>query len=277
MTIRRTTGLRNAGLFATLLVLLLASTLSAQWLNYPTAGIPRTADGKPDLNGPAPKSFDGKPDLSGIWEPQKNRPCPPSGCPDQRLTNEFINVGLAVKGGLPLQKWAADLVKIRSATNGKDDPTSQCLPGGIVKMHTSPFYRKIVQTPGLLLILFEREVGYRQIFTDGRPLPEDPNPNWNGYSTGKWEGDTLVVQSAGFHDGTWLDRDGNPLTEAGKITERFHRVTFGKMEVEITVNDPMAYTKPFTFKITEVLVPDTEMMDYICLENQKFDPHGTTK
>jgi hypothetical protein len=255
-----------AGALATLLIL----PVHGQWLNYPTPGLPRTADGKPDLTAPAPRTPDGKPDLSGIWEPQKNRPCPPYGCPDQRLTNEFMNVGLAVKGGLPLQKWAADLVKVRSATNGKDDPTSQCLPGGIIKMHTSPFYRKLVQTPGLLLILFERETGYRQIFTDGRPLPEDPNPNWNGYSTGKWEGDTLVVQSIGFHDGTWLDRDGNPLTEAGRITERFRRINFGKMEIEITVDDPKAYTKPFTFKITHLLAAETEMMDYTCLENQKY-------
>ncbi len=223
-------------------------------------------------SAPAPKTADGHPDFSGVWEPQKNRPCPKYGCPDQQLTNEFVNLGLSVQGGLPIQPWAAAIVKQRAARNGEDDPTSQCMPHGIIKTHTSPFYRKILQMPGLLVILFEREVGYRQIFTDARPLPTDPFPTWNGYSSGKWEGDTLVVKSIGFHDGIWLDREGNFISDAATITERFRRTTVGNMQIEVTVDDPKVYTKPWTVTINHVLVPDAELADYICLDNQKFSP-----
>jgi hypothetical protein len=142
-----------------------------------------------------------------------------------------------------------------------------------VRNYTTPLFRKIVQTPGLLIILNERNAAYRQIFTDGRPLPADPQPSWNGYSSGKWDGDILVVQSIGFRDGLWLDAGGSPLTEAGKITERFHRVNFGKLEIEITVDDPKAYTKPWTVKLTQLLAPDTDLLDYYCSENEKDVPH----
>jgi hypothetical protein len=252
--------------------LLAGQAVGSQSASGPADHIPHAPDGKLDRSAPPPRTADGKPDFTGVWEPMKNRPCPKYGCPDQQLTNEFVNLGLSVQGGLPLQPWAATLVKQRAARNGEDDPTSQCMPHGIVKMHTSPFYRKLVQTPGLLVILFEREVGYRQIFTDGRPLPPDPNPSWNGYSTGTWVGDTLVVRSTGFRDGIWLDREGNPLTEAGTITERFRRPNFGTMQIEVTVDDPKAYTKLWTVTISHVLVPDGELLDYICMENQKFGP-----
>jgi hypothetical protein len=246
---------------------------SGQWLNYPTAKVPRSADGKPNLAAPAPRTGDGRPDFSGIWEPVKNRPCPPDGCPDQQVSNEFVNIGWYLNGGLPYQPWAAAAVKTRVAENGKDDPGTRCLPTGIVKLHTTPFYRRVIQSPDLLAILYERNATYRQIYTDGRPLPEDMNPTWNGYSTGKWEGDTLVVQSAGFRDGTWLDRDGSPLTEAAKITERFRRVNYGRMEIEITVDDTKAYTKPWMVKLSHNIVLDSDMLDYICLENEKDIAH----
>jgi hypothetical protein len=154
-----------------------------------------------------------------------------------------------------------------------DDPTSHCLPGGPVKGHTERLLRKIVQAPGLLLILNERNVSYRQVFTDGRPLPDDPNPSIGGYSTGLWDGDTLVVRTSGFQDGLWLDRNGSPLTSAAKLTERFHRVNVGKLEVQMTVDDPKAYTAPWTVKVNHFLLPDTELLDYQCLENEKDGSH----
>ena len=189
------------------------------------------------------------------------------------VPQEFFDIGWGIKDGLPYQPWAAELVKTRMARNGMDDPTSHCLPGGPVKGHTERLFRKVVQTPGLILILNERNVSYRQIFTDGRPLPQDPNPSFSGYSSGRWEGDVLVVQTNGLQDGLWLDRDGSPLTAAARLTEHFRRITFGKMEVEVTVDDPKAYTAPWTVKVTHLIVPDTELLDYNCLENEKDGAH----
>ncbi len=255
----------------------LAMPLAAQWVHYPTAGVPKTASGAPDLNAPAPRAANGKPDLSGIWAPEKNRPCPPQGCDDMEIPYEFLDIGWSLQGGLPYQPWAAALVKQRKAEAGINDPTTHCLPGGVVKMYTTPLLHKIVQTPSLILMLTERDAAYRQIFTDGRPLPDDPQPSWNGYSTGHWDGDTLVVATNGFRDGLWLDRNGSPMTDAAKMTERFHRVNFGKLEVEITVDDPKAYTKPWTVKLNQLIVLDTELLDYICLENEKDLRHFGTK
>ena len=189
------------------------------------------------------------------------------------VPQEFVNIGWGIKGGLPYQPWATELVKQRTAQNGMDDPTSHCLPGGPVKGHTERLLRKIVQAQGLILILNERNVSYRQIFTDGRPLPQDPNPSFSGYSSGRWEQDTLVVRTNGLRDGLWLDRSGSPLTDAAKLTERFHRLNFGKLEVEVTVDDPKAYTAPWTVKVTHLILPDTELLDYNCLENEKDGAH----
>jgi len=246
-----------------------AAAVEGQWANRPVSGVPRTSAGAPDLQAAALRTQDGKPDLSGIWEGVKNRPCPPTGCPDQQLTNEFMNLGIGLPGGLPYQPWALDLMKQRRAQSGQRDPSSVCLPLGLVKIHTSPFPRKIVQTPGLLLILSERDTTFRQIFIDGRPLPDDPGPTWNGYSTARWQGDVLIVESNGFRDGTWLDRDGDPLTEGARITERFRRPSFGRMEIEMTVNDPNAYTKPWTVTMNFNIVLDTELLEYYCTDNDK--------
>jgi len=193
--------------------------------------------------------------------------------PEFAVPQLFGDIGRGVKGGLPYQPWASDLVKARKAENGKDDPTSHCLPGGIAKLHTAALLRKIVQVPGLIVFLTERNASYRQIFTDGRPLPEDPNPSWNGYSTGRWEGDTLVVETIGFMDKNWLDRAGSPLTSAAKMTEKFRRPNYGTLEIELTVNDPEAYTKPWTIPLKQSLVLNTELLDYICLENEKDASH----
>ncbi len=252
---------------------LMSVAVSAQWLNYPTPGIPKKATGAPDLAATAPRTKDGKPDLSGMWEAEKNRTCPPEGCGDMQAPQEFFNIGWKLKGGLPYQPWAADLVKSRKAVGGQDDPAIRCLPLGVVKMHTTPLMRKIVQTPGLIVILNEANASYRQIFTDGRPLPEDPQPSWNGYSTGKWDGDALVVQTNGFRDDTWLDRNGNPLNASAKITERFRRVNYGRLEIDLTVDDPKAYTRPWTVQLNEFIVLNTELLDFICLENEKDVRH----
>jgi len=249
------------------------TSLNAQWLNYPTPGVPRTPGGAPDLNAPTPRTPDGKPDLSGTWDIEHNRPCPPGGCLDMPIGQEFLNFGWGLKGGLPYQPWAANILKERMEQNGKDDPTTRCLPGGIVKIHTTPLLSKFVQVPGLVVILNERDASYRQIFTDGRPLPAVELPTFNGFSSGKWEGDTLVVESTGFKDGMWLDRNGSPMTDAARITERIRRVNYGKMEIEITVDDPKAYTMPFTVKLNHFIVLDTDLLAYYCLENEKDVPH----
>jgi hypothetical protein len=178
---------------------------------------------------------------------------------------------------LPYQPWALELAKTRRASLRKDDPLSHCLPIGILELQTIPMYRKIIQVPGLLVILNEYNASYRQIFTDGRPLPVDPQPSWVGYSTGKWEGDTLVVQTTGFRDGIWLDTGGDPITDAAKVTERFRRVNYGRLEVEVTVDDPKAYTKPWTVKLAQILMLDTDLLDYICLENEKDLSHFVVK
>ena len=255
------------------LVAMPAPPLRAQWLKYPTAGVPRAPDGKPNLSAPAPRTPDGRPDLSGIWEPDHNRPCGRDGCADMQVPQEFVNIGWGLKGGLPYQPWAAALAKARTEENRLHDPNSFCLPTGIVRMHTTPLYKKVVQTPALLVILNEREAMYRQVFTDDRPLPVDPQPSWTGYSTGRWDGDTLVVRTVGFRDDLWLDANGSPLSDTATITERFHRVSFGTLEIEITVDDLKAYTRVWTTKLVQHIVLDTELLDYICAENEKDSKH----
>ncbi|HEY7333468.1 MAG TPA: hypothetical protein VH639_01200 [Bryobacteraceae bacterium] len=256
---------------------LLLSPAMGQWIDYPTAGVPRKADGTPDLNAACPRTADGKPNLSGVWIMEPDRDITPNfpGC--EPTTEEFTNIGFVLKAGLPYQPWAAELVKTRRAEQRLHDPLSHCLPIGPVRLHTWSTPRKVIQTPGLLVMLNELNASYRQIFTDGRPLPVDPNPSWNGYSTGKWEGDTLVVETSGFRDGLWLDSTGNPLTGAAKLTERFHRINFGRMEIEITVEDPKAYTKPWTIKLNHILKLDTDLLDFVCLENEKDASHLTVK
>jgi hypothetical protein len=258
-----------------LLLMALGTTAASQWLSYPTPGIPRLPDGKPNLAASAPKAADGKPDFSGIWEPIASLNLEKvSGA---GYSEQFVNLGSGLPGGIPYTPWAADLVKARNANLRRDDPGTHCLPIGPTLLHTTPALRKIVQTPGLLVILNERDVSYRQIFTDGRPLPIDPQPAWNGYSSGKWEGGALVVATGGFRDGNWLDRNGSPLTDAGKLTERFRRPDFGHLEIEVTVDDAKAYTKPWTVTLKQRIVGDTDLLDYVCLENEKDTQHLVAK
>ena len=257
-----------------LLVLLAwAVPLAAQWLNYPTLGVPKTPSGLPNLGALASRAADGHTDFSGIWEADHNVPCPPTGCWDMRASPQFFDITEGLKDGLPFQPWAAALRQERMATNGKDDHETKCLPSGVPRMHLHPTFRKIVQLPQLIVLLLERNASYRQIFLDGRPLPEDPQSSWNGYSVGRWEGDTLVVETNGLRDGMWLDRAGTPLTDAARVTERFRRINYGNMEIEVTLNDRKAYRAPWTTTIKEYIVLNTELLDYICLENEKDRSH----
>jgi hypothetical protein len=274
--------------FGVAAILLASSGLLAQWPAYPTASVPKTADGKPDLTGPAPRTPDGRPDLSGIWRfvdsPDARPRTPPPGvrAPGIGLSipglYQFFDIGSTLKDGLPFQPWAAELRSQRAAQNNKDNPDAHCLPIGLGQLHTHPEPRKIIQTPGLIVILYEANAGVRQIFLDGRPLPgNDAEPWWYGYSTGKWDGDTLVVQTNGFRDDVWLDVEGSPLTKSGKMTERFRRLNYGNMEIEITIDDPKTYTKPWTVKVNHRIMLDTELIEFVCQENEKDAVHLTGK
>ncbi|MEO8256002.1 MAG: hypothetical protein ABI868_01520 [Acidobacteriota bacterium] len=186
----------------------------------------------------------------------------------------FGNIGAGFKDGLPFTPWAAELQKTRQAGNSKDNPDALCLPMGFMQFHTHPQPRKMIQTPGLLVLIYEANYGLRQIFTDGRTLPTgDAQPFWYGYSVGRWEGDTLVVETTGLREDGWLDVRGSPYTEKAKITERFRRLNYGTLEIDVTVDDPMAYTKPFTVRVNQRLMPDQELIEFICAENQKFDQY----
>jgi hypothetical protein len=261
---------------AALMLAAVPPAVFGQYLNYPTSGVPRTPDGKPNLSAPAPHTADGKPDLSGMWGWETNPPCG-ARCTDSNPGWAFMNLARSVKGGPPYQPWAADLVQKRGADLAKDDPNVRCLPRGALRILTDDYYKRFFQTPDRLLILTERNMAYRQIFTDGRPLPVDPNPTWNGYSTGKWDGDTLVVQTIGFHDDLWLDSAGNPLTSAAKVTEKFRRPNYGTLQVDITIDDPMAYTAPWSVQLNQPIVLDSELLDNVCLENEKDAAHMVGK
>jgi hypothetical protein len=256
---------------------LFACPIAAQWLNYPTPSVPRTPDGKPNLSAACPRTADGKPDLSGLWVMETKRQGNPDfpGC--DAVSDAFVNIGAGLKGGLPYQPWAADLVKQRRSEQRVNDPMSRCVPIGPIRLHTWNGPRKLVQTPGLVILMNELDTTFRQIFTDARPLPADPNPSWNGYSSGKWEADTLVVQTIGFRDRMWLDAAGNPMTDAAKITERFHRPDFGHMDIEITVDDPKAYTKPWTITLHQVIALDTDLLDFVCADNERDGTHLSNK
>jgi hypothetical protein len=274
------------------LACLLSASLAAQWIHYPTAGVPHTRDGKPNLSAAAPRTREGKPDLSGMWwSAGPTLSCPelmggPKNCAEKGLglagqqgsdlPVQAMNIGAGLEGGLPYQPWAREVVRQRSE-NPLADPHSRCLPPVVPRAYSLPHIQKFIQTKGLLAILNEFNASYRQIFLDGRPLPVDPEPTWNGYSTAKWERDTLVIQTIGFRDDLWLDGSGNPLTAAGKLTERIRRPNFGSLEIELTVDDPKAYTKPWTVTLRQFLVLDTELMDEICLEGEKSVQHSVPK
>jgi len=240
----------------------------AQWLNYPTPGIPRTADGKPNLSAPAPRTADHKPDLSGVWAAVGDR-----GEGEVLRNRQGINIAVDVEGGAPLTAWARTVLEGRRQNQSRDIPTAKCLPAGLpadMLRPTGPF--KIIQHPGVTIILLEEFNNWRQVFTDGRPLPREPVPSWLGYSVGKWEGDTFVVQSVGFNEKTWLDGRGTPHSEELLLTERFHRATFGQMRVEYTFDDAKAFARRWSATVTFLLQPDTDLLDSQC-ENEKDSTH----
>ena len=241
---------------AVVILTVLATPLEAQWIDYRTPGIPRTADGKPNLTAPAPRTADGKPDLTGLWEWLS--PDTASG-----------NVLLRKPGDLQpadIQPWVQALLQQRAENFGIDNPRYQCLPDG-PNYSTEQGYKRILQTPAMIAILQE-DLTHRQIHMDGRALETDPNPSWMGYSVGRWEGDTLVVESNGFNDRTWLI-GGYPHTEALRMTERFRRTDFGHLEIAVTFDDPKAYNRPWTFPVSARLAADTEILEAVC--NERLD------
>jgi hypothetical protein len=304
--------------------LAVAVSAFAQWPDFPGSNVPKTPDGKPNMEGPTPRTPDGKPDFSGVWAlrgggggggrgqagqgaagapaggprggqqgapgapaggprggqrgaggPPPVPPLPPDGIP----IATFGNAGQGIQGDLPFQPWAADLLKQRRADNSKDNPDAHCLPMGFLQFHNHPEPRKMIQTPNLLMIVYEANSGLRQIYMDGRKLPkkEDVDPWYYGYSVGHWEGDTLVVETTGFMDGQWLDVRGSPMTDAAKVTEKFKRPNYGSLEIEITVDDPKAYTKPWTVKVNQRIMPNTELIEFICQDRDATHYVGATK
>jgi hypothetical protein len=237
----------------------MCAAASAQWLNYPTPGIPRLPDGKPNLGAPVPRAADGKPDLSGVWNG------PGAGSYDRNVTRDL--------SPRDIQPWAEALYQQRVRDMGKGAPRANCLPDPFPYYHMVDVAR-FVQTPGLIVVLYQGTTNsvHRTIFTDGRELPKDPNPTWLGYSVGHWDGDTLVVDTGGFNDRGWLDIEGHPHTDALHITERFHRRDFGHMDLEMTIDDPKTFTRPFTLKIAKTLEPDTDLLESVC-ENDRSVTH----
>lgn len=245
------------GLVVTLAVFLAAVPAAAQWLRHPTPGIPRLSDGRPDLWASAPRTPEGKPALAGLWRPRG------------RLVFD-ITTGMKQGEAIPYRPWAEALFEERQANETRDDPTANCIVGGVPRSDFVPYPFKIIETPGVVVILYEAIHSYRQIFTDGRALPADMNPSWFGYSVGRWDGDAFVVETAGFNDNVWLDNAGRPATSSLRVTERFVRRDFGHMDIEVTIDDPKTYTRPWQVTQPLQLQADDELLEYICNENNKY-------
>jgi hypothetical protein len=254
-----------------------APFLHGQWLSSPTPGVPRKADGSVNMTAPAPKLADGHPDFSGVWmtgESNRKSDGDKPGDPKQiSASHHMADIGVDIPGGLPYQPWLVPIVKRTKENLAIDDPHIRCLPDNFVRAYGMPHLLKFVQIPNLLLMLNELNAGYRQVFTDARPLPTNIFPTMQGYSSAKWDGDTLVVDSIGFPDNTWIDWSGSVLMEDAKVRERIRRPDYGHLEIEITVDDPKAYTKPWTVNLKQRIVPDTELIDEICLENEQSLQH----
>jgi hypothetical protein len=271
--------MRRAGvLFAGALLL-----VPGQWLNYPTPGTPRGADGKPNLSAKTPRAANGRPDLSGVWRtaygsPEENerlfgpgvKTFVEPGDDPSSFSKYYLDILVDFPSDAkPMRPAALEVFRQNVATRSRSSP-ARCLPQGVPRTDINsyaPF--KIIQTPGVIAVLYEVDNTHRQIYTDGRPLPVDPQPAWGGYSVGRWDGDTLIVDAAGFNDDTWLDTAGHPHSEAMRVQERFHRRDFGHMDLTVTVDDPKMYTRPFTFTVTELLLPDTDILESVCNENEK--------
>lgn len=269
--------------------------LTAQWVKYPTADVPRKSDGSVNMSSAAPRMADGKPDFSGIWaageprvqgaqsftpeaagapravsNPDDDKPADPGEINGGR---QMSDMGIDLPGGLPYQPWLRSIVKERMANKAIDDPHLRCLPDNFLRAYELPHAIKFIHSPRMLVMLNEMNAGYRQVFTDGRPLPYDPTPSWQGYSSGKWSGDTLVIDTNGLRDDTWIDWNGSVVTEQAKVREEIRRPDFGHLEIRVTVDDPKAYTKPWTVTLKQRILVDIELIDEICLENEKSLQH----
>jgi hypothetical protein len=275
-------------IWSTIAAIVLATVAtSAQWLNYPTPGLPRTKDGKPNLTAPMPRSRDGRPDLSGVWHVQPHSRAEMKrlfgdnadavevpGMEIDTVSKYGINILIDFKpGDEPIRKDVAAEINRRNQVSSGLDTLSRCLPASIPLATLLSEVTKIVQTPGLTLVMHELDNATRQIYTDGRPLPVDPNPSWLGYSIGRWDDDTLVVETVGFNGKASLDIMGHPRSESMRTTERYRRRDVGHLDVEITFDDPVVYTKPFTIKVTHLLQADTDILEYFCNENERDQVH----
>lgn len=270
---------------------LIGTATQAQWLNYRAPGTPTTKDGKVDLSGPTPRMPDGKPDLSGVWHIQQNNnrqqtELTPSIVPNAPTTPTGVAGSAGAGGGSYSGNILRDVKgedietpegkKIREArmqSGNRPNPTVFCLPMGIPVNNFVVEVVKFIQSPREIVAIYEVDNSYRQIYLDGRPLPKDPNPSWLGYSTGHWDGDTLVVETEGFNDRTWLDMIGHSHSEQLHLTERYHRTDYGHMDIEMTFKDPVMYTKPFTIKFRDQLVADSDILEAYCNENEKDRQH----
>jgi hypothetical protein len=270
------------GLFLAAFVIL-GATSQAQWLNYRAAGTPTTKDGKVNLAAPTPRTADGKPDLTGVWHINNRAQSELTSTKDEngqvRLAGQPGGPGYSgnvlrdVKGENIETALAAKVRAARLADGTRPDPSLFCLPWGLPVNSLVAEVVKFIQAPKEIVAIYEVDNSYRQIYLDGRPLPKDPNPSWLGYSTGHWDGDTLVVETEGFNDRTWLDMSGHSHGEQLHLTERYRRTDYGHMQIEMTFTDPEFYTKPFSIKIEHQLVPDSDILEAYCAENNKDLQH----
>jgi hypothetical protein len=241
-------------------VLLLTATTAAQWRNLPTAGVPLGPDGKPNMSAPAPKTADGKPNLSGIYQPNM-----------RYFRNLAADIGIE---NVPMTPEARAIHKSREdGTLGWQEPDAHCLPQGVPKINMAPVPFKIVQTDTLVVLVYEAFNLWRQVHLDGREFADDLNPSWLGFSKGRWEGNDLVVETRGINGKQWLDHGGLPTSDKLTVIERFRRPTFGQLEIELTINDPTHYTKPWTVKTNARTLLNTELFEFVCNENERSTPH----
>jgi len=255
---------------ASIALLLFVSVASAQWMKDPRSSLPKKSDGTPDLTVPVPKTADGKVDLSGTWladpDPRGSR----QNVENMSFSQYFINVAADLNPDeVPFQPWAKTLFMQRLQSQGKESPTAHCKPSGVPAMNSLPLPFKIVQTAKLVLLLYEENSMFRQVFLDGRQPVKDAEPRWLGYSTGRWEGDTLVVDTVGINDQVWLDGMGHPHSDQLQVTERLRRRDAGHLEIQVTINDPKAYTRPIMYTQKLTLLPDEDLLEYFCSENEK--------
>ena len=272
--------LSAAGLTA--LALTIAMPAGAQWPDYPTRNVPRTAEGQVDITAPAPRTASGQIDFTGLWAagggggfgrgrrgggPGAGEAAPPSNSPPVAA---FFDIGANIEGGAPLNEAAQALKADRMARGMQDNPDAHCLPMGHMQFHLHPQPRKLIHTEDVIVMLYEGNAGIRQIFLDGRPSPDnDPLPWWYGYSTGHWDGDELVVVTTHMKDDGWLDVNGSPFSSKGVITERFRRPNFGTLEIDVTIDDPTWYTEPFTVRVNQRIMVDTDLIEFVCIENEQ--------